>query len=208
MSDFRVMTLEEVVMSILRTNPVVYKLQMDKFGFISVNELLNAVAETYDKSLTKKKLLDLFKNTFKEKVELSEDKRFVRATALHERQLEVGIKKEVPSVMLLYCAINKDSVEKVTSTGLVADKNFVRVVTTVDGALDLYGADDTLPAICVINRKELTSAGFEFYFIDGYEWFIEAIPPEYITIALPESKDDVKELIQQCSAVSHYLKEA
>ncbi len=162
----------------LRHNPQDGGLQVDEFGWTSIDQLVHALAEKNVKANVKD-LLQL-NNSF-EKVRWEIDTNLGKIRAIHGHSFPVILedKASIPPGEL-YHGTSVKSVKAIAEKGLSAmQRQFVHLSATIEMAKSV-GSRHGKPIIIEIETEGLVNDGWRFYQTSDNVWLTTDIPSKYL----------------------------
>jgi putative RNA 2'-phosphotransferase len=181
----------------LRHHPEDGNLQLDDFGWASVDELIKALA-TKGQVFTNAEIEELSKSFDKVRWEFSDDGSKIRAT--HGHSIEVILdEKAVKPPALLYHGTSLNKVVAITQNGLLTmQRQFVHLSSDKEIAMSV-GKRHGQPILVEIDAKWLEEDGWIFYQTSDNVWLTTSIPTKYLSIKPWEtvSDNERKDLLAQ-----------
>ena len=164
----------------LRHAPWEYELELDREGFVPVEQLLNAVNETgkYDRIITANDLLYIIETSDKKRHELSDG----RIRALYGHSIPMHISKEplTPPDILFHGTTHK-AFEVIMREGFKPmNRQYVHLSIDTDTAVQVGKRRDSKPVILIIDAKKANSDGVTFYKGNDKVILADYIPHVYI----------------------------
>ena len=165
----------------LRHAPWEYELELDREGFVPVEQLLNAVNETgkYDRIITANDLLYIIETSDKKRHELSDGR--IRALYGHSVPMHISKKPLTPPDILFHGTTHR-AFEVIMKEGLKPmNRQYVHLSVDAATARKVGSRHDKNPVILVIDAPKMYSDGFKFFHSanDG-TWMCESVPSNYI----------------------------
>ena len=167
----------------LRHAPWEYELELDKEGFVPVEQLLHALNEggEYKETIKEEDILHIIKISEKKRHELKDG--IIRA--LYGHTVPSHIRKEpVVPPDILYHGTSHKAYEIIMDSGLKPmSRQYVHLSTDTDTAVRVGKRRDKKPVILTVDAKRAYADGVVFY-SSGYEKVILAdfVPAEYLSI--------------------------
>lgn len=166
----------------LRHNPKAYNLALDEEGFVSVEQLINALNEKskYKEAITIDDLIHVMEISDKQRLEINEDK----IRALYGHTIETPIRKTAaipPSI--LYHGTSHEALEKILKEGLKGMKRqYVHLSIDEETAINVGKRRDNEPIILKIDTAKARTLGTSFYMGNDKVWLSSQIAPEAIIV--------------------------
>jgi len=161
---------------LLRHNPK--GLNMDKEGYVLVNDLLTKIG------ITKEELDWVIDNNDKKRFAYSDDETKIRASQGHSIKVDIDF-KEVRPPMKLYHGTTPENIKSIMKTGLNKMKrHHVHLTDNLNTAKSVgkrYSKNKS-PEILEINAGAMYADGYKFYLSDNGVWLTDNVPSKYINI--------------------------
>lgn len=153
-------------------------LTMDKYGWVSVDELL------YYLNISKEVLDYIVETNDKKRFSYSDDGEFIRANQGHSIDVNVELEEKKPPIFL-YHGTSITFWDSITKIGINKMKrNHVHLSIDYETA-KLVGkrhSKDQEPIILVVDSEQMYDNGYKFYLSKNGVWLTDHIPPKYIKI--------------------------
>jgi putative RNA 2'-phosphotransferase len=172
----------------LRHNPEDGHLAIDDFGWVTIDDLLKALA-IKGQIFTFAEIEELSRSFDKVRWEFSTDSTCIRAT--HGHSIEVILdEKAVEPPAVLYHGTSLNKIEAITKNGLLTmQRHFVHLSSEVDIAISV-GKRHGQPILVEIDAKWLEEDGWIFYQTSDNVWLTKGIPAKYLSIKPWETVND------------------
>ncbi|MDF7821003.1 RNA 2'-phosphotransferase [Runella sp. MFBS21] len=165
---------------ILRHRPDLVDLEMDKNGWVSVEELLAKTA-TKGHPLTFEELKHLVLTNNKQRFAFSQDFQKIRANQGHSIEVDLAYDKQLPPSFLYHGTAEKN-LSSILKQG-IQKRNRHHVHLSVDKATAYkVGIRHGKPSILKINTKLMSEAGIAFYLSSNGVWLTDFVAPAFIEI--------------------------
>jgi putative RNA 2'-phosphotransferase len=165
---------------ILRHEPQRVGLKLDSAGWVSVDELLEAVNRHGD-SLTIEELRHVVATNDKKRFAFSEDGLKIRASQGHSVDVDLQYEPEVPPEFL-YHGTPEKFVGSIRASGLnKLERHDVHLSPDATTATKV-GQRRGRPVVLKIRAGEMHRAGHVFRRSTNNVWLVEHVPAEFITI--------------------------
>ena len=164
----------------LRHAPWEYELEMDEDGWVSIEQLLNALhREDKWKSKTQ--------NDIQKMIDVSEKKRHeivgnrIRAFYGHSIPMKISkIERKPPEI--LYHGTARRFMKSIMENGLSPQsRQYVHLSQDIETAENVGKRHDDKPCILVIDSLRAWNDGVAFYYGNEKVWLADKIPSKYIT---------------------------
>lgn len=161
---------------VLRHDPAKYGLQPDKYGFVSITEVLRVLRKRF-RNFREGELFDLIPNDPKGRFEVAGRK--IRATYGHSYDVIPSALEEAPPEVL-YHGTSRGSAEIILREGLrPMDRKYVHLSINADDARAVGSRHDEDPVILRIMASEAALAGIKFY-REANVFLVKYVPKEFI----------------------------
>jgi putative RNA 2'-phosphotransferase len=174
--------LSKYISYLLRHHPETLGLEMDKFGYVNVEDFISKINGTKKYVIDKDILETIVKEDEKQRYSYSVDKTLIRANQGHSFEVDT-LTKKVPNDILYHGtsklvldAIKKEGIKKMSRAyvHLSAD-----IETAQKVALRHAKKQDNV-IILIINAPKMVEDGYDFYISDNGVWNIDYVPAKYI----------------------------
>jgi putative RNA 2'-phosphotransferase len=163
---------------VLRHEPERVGLKLDGAGWVSVNELLEAV-NRHGVSLSIEELKDVVATNDKKRFAFSDDGLKIRASQGHSVDVELQYPPEVPPEFL-YHGTPEKFVESIRATGLnKGERHDVHLSPDAVTATKV-GQRRGKPVVLKIRAGEMHRAGHVFRRSANNVWLVDSVPAEFI----------------------------
>lgn len=161
---------------LLRHNPE--DLEMDKEGYVRVNDLLFKLDITLDT------LNSIIENNDKKRFAYSEDGVYIRASQGHSGKLNLDIKyKEIKFPTTYYHGTVDFNTQSIMKVGLTSQKrSHVHLSTNVKTAIDVGGRHGDTIVVLEIDGNQMKRDGLKLYVSDNGVILTDNVPSKYIKI--------------------------
>ena len=170
---------------LLRHQPQKLNLQMDKNGYVSVNELIEKInnTEKYKNELTIERLEQIVANDNKKRYSFNEDKSKIRAVQGHSFHVDVA-KVSIPPITL-YHGTSQEAYDIIKKKGLMKmTRDFVHLSKDIETAENVgmrYAKNKNKLIVLLVDTKKMLADGYKFYVAENGVWLTDHVPPKYIT---------------------------
>jgi putative RNA 2'-phosphotransferase len=164
---------------ILRHDPGKYGLLPDKYGFVGIAEVLDALKQRF-RTFRDEELFDVLDNDPKGRFEIAGKK--IRATYGHSIEvLPFSGEEEPPEV--LFHGTSREGSERILKEGLKPmDRKFVHLSISEEDARTVGSRHDEAPVILRIMAGEASRDGIKFYG-EANVFLAESIPAKYVVMS-------------------------
>lgn len=179
---------------ILRHQPESLSLEMDKYGWVNVNELLKGVNNSGKYKLSFEELEDIVATDEKGRYRFNETKTLIKACQGHsiswvEPELEY---REPPE--FLYHGTTTESLKLIKQSGAILkmQRHAVHMQADIKMAWKSAVRWKKNPVVLKISAQKLCNQGVSFGVSENGVWCAEKIPVEYITEYIYELREDME----------------
>jgi putative RNA 2'-phosphotransferase len=175
----KIRNISKLMSLILRHDPSVIGIQLDKNGWADVSELMNGINKKGLK--LDANLLDLVvKENNKKRFAFNDDKSKIRASQGHSLPVDVELKEMIPPDVL-YHGTNEKFLEIIKVEGLKKkSRQHVHLSHETDTAKNV-GSRRGQPVILIVDAKRMHSEGSKFYISENGVWLIDNVLPRFIS---------------------------
>lgn len=168
----------------LRHNPQKYGLKLDGYGFVDLQEFLNAMNRVhhFQPKLTEMKIREIINSSNKQRFEIKNGK--ICALYGHSIPQIIKRKKAVPPDTLYHGTAHRflSSIEK---EGLLPmGRQYIHLSADIAMAKSVGKRRDNNPAILVIDAKKAYEDGIEFYIGNDEVWLCDQLPSRYLRLMI------------------------
>lgn len=165
---------------LLRHHPEKANLNMDKHGWVDVDELIQGVNQLEDFNLDKKTLKDIVEKDSKQRYTLDERYNKIRANQGHSINVDVELEKKNPKQEFLYHGTATRFEDEIDKKGLLPQTRlYVHLSSDIETATNV-GQRHGKVIIYKIKCQEMIKDGYEFKISKNGVWLIENVPPKYL----------------------------
>lgn len=165
----------------LRHNPGKYGLKLDEYGFVDLQEFLNAMNHMhhFQPKLTEMKIREIMHHSDKERFEIKNG----RICALYGHSIPGIIKrKQAIPPDILYHGTAHRFLPSIMKEGLLPmGRQYVHLSTDVAMAESVGKRRDHHPVILKINAKQAAKDGLKFYVGNDEVWLCDHVPVKYLS---------------------------
>lgn len=163
----------------LRHAPWEYELEMDGEGWVSVEQLLEALHRTEKWSnICEKDLNEMIEKSEKKRHELASGK--IRAFYGHSIPMKI-LKEEKMPPNVLYHGTARRFLESINENGLLPQsRQYVHLSQDIKTAENVGMRHDDKPCVLIIDAQMAWKDGIKFYFGNEKVWLADTIPSRYI----------------------------
>lgn len=163
---------------VLRHQPEAVGITLDSAGWISVDDLLVALAK-HSRALSRTDLEEIVRTSDKQRFALSPDGQRIRANQGHSVEVELDHAPAVPPE-LLYHGTAAQFLPAIREQGLSKmQRHHVHLSAETETTLRV-GARRGRPVLLTIRAGDMHQAGHAFFLTPNQVWLTEQVPPEFI----------------------------
>lgn len=166
----------------LRHNPGKYGLKLDEYGFVDLQEFLNAMNRVhhFQPKLTEMKIREIMHNSDKQRFEIKNGK----ICALYGHSVPGIIKRrEATPPDVLYHGTAHRFLKSINEKGLLPmGRQYVHLSTDIPMARQVGERREAHPAILQINAKQAHRDGVKFYVGNSEVWLCDHVAPKYFKL--------------------------
>lgn len=175
---------DSVFMSyVLRHDPDAINLDMDKRGWVSIQQLIDN-ANVVNRKLN----LDLIKKIVREnnkgRFAISDDGKFIRALqghSLSKERVSIEFEEKVPPSILYHGTATK-FMDSIKEKGLISNnRQYVHLSSNEETAVNV-GSRHGTPIILEINTQEMINDGYIFFLSENGVWLTDNVPVKYLAV--------------------------
>lgn len=163
----------------LRHAPWEYELEMDKEGWVSIQQLLDALHSNEKwKNITDQDISVLIEKSEKKRHEIKNGK--IRAYYGHSTPMRIVKEKRMPP-KILYHGTARRFVASIQENGLLPQgRQYVHLSQDIETAERVGRRHDDKPCILVIDSLKAWNEGVNFYYGNEKVWLSDTVPSKYI----------------------------
>jgi len=172
---------------ILRHQPEVIGIQLDKNGWADVEELLEKM-NTQGKGVDRAMLEKIVENNSKQRFAFSEDKRKIRANQGHSVAVDLEFTPAMPPT-LLYHGTAERFLVSILEQGLQKRSRQHVHLSTDRATAVMVGKRHGKAVVLVVSAGEMYKDGYEFYHSENGYWLTDHIPTQYLKKQVVDEPD-------------------
>lgn len=175
----RLIKLSKEISYALRHAPWEYELEMDEEGWVSTEQLLDALhKEAKWKDVSEQDFIQIIENSEKKRHEMRDGK--IRAFYGHSVPLKIAKEPKQPPD-ILYHGTARRFLKSINQSGLLpSGRQYVHLSQDVQTARSVGLRRDPNPCILKIDAGQAWKDGIQFYYGNDKVWLADAIPAIYI----------------------------
>lgn len=163
----------------LRHAPWEYELEMDENGWVSIEQLLEALhRKNAWKSITQDDIQQMIVLSEKKRHEIVENR--IRAFYGHSIPMRIS-KTEKKPPEILYHGTARRFIKSIMEKGLTPQsRQYVHLSQDIETAQSVGQRHDDKPCVLIINSLRAWNDGISFYYGNEKVWLADEIPSKYI----------------------------
>ncbi len=165
---------------VLRHDPSVLGITLDKNGWASVDELILGINKK-GKEIDHDFLVEVIETNNKKRFAFNEDKTKIRASQGHSISVDVELDEEVPPSILYHGTVDK-FLDLIMDGGLKKmSRQHVHLSHEMATATNV-GSRRGKPVILTIDSGKMHQDGVKFYKSANGVWLVDSVEPKYIKV--------------------------
>ena len=164
---------------LLRHKPEKENLNMDKYGYVSVNQILSKL------EISKDDLDYIVDNNDKKRFIYSDNKLLIRANQGHSITVDLNLNSVIPPTVLYHGTSLKNKKNILKSGLLKGSRQHVHLSENIDTAKNVglrYAKNEDMLWIISIDTKKMYEDRYRFFKSENDVYLIDHIPPMYLII--------------------------
>lgn len=182
-SDKACKKLSKFLSLVLRHQPQTINLQLDPYGWVGVEELLQKI-QTKFPGTTLPILEYLVANNDKQRFAFNEDASKIRANQGHSVKLQLDLAPVVPPNEL-YHGTAQRYLKSIQQTGIQKRSRHHVHLSARQATAKTVGARHGIPVILVVDAQSMHAQGHQFYETANGVWLTEVVAPEFFRVLIP-----------------------
>lgn len=167
------MGISKKISYILRHNPSSINIDMDKHGYVAVDELISKLDIRFDQ------LKAIVDTNNKKRFSFNKDLSKIRASQGHSIKVNMGLEPIKPP-LILYHGTSIENKKAILENGILKmNRNHVHLSADTETALTV-GSRHGKPYIFKIYAFVMCQDGFDFYISENDVWLTNYVPPKYL----------------------------
>lgn len=172
-------SLSKFLSLVLRHEPGVIGIALDQNGWVSVDELLHALA-THGKPLARADLESIVATSDKHRFALNPDRSMIRANQGHSVQVDLALQPTTPPDVLFHGTVER-FLPSIRTRGLVKGKrHHVHLSATRELAI-VVGKHRGEPYVLEVDTRGMVAAGLVFYRSENGVWLTDHVPARFLS---------------------------
>jgi putative RNA 2'-phosphotransferase len=182
MDNSRLVKISKYLSKHLRHQPDRIGIKLAPGGWVSVDELLAAVAKNQF-PISREELNEVVATNDKQRFSFDSTGTLIRANQGHSTEVDLQLEPVVPPDVL-YHGTGHKAVESILQTGLNKMlRHHVHLSADIVTAKTV-GARHGKPVVFAVDAAAMQRAGYTFYCSENGVWLVDCVPPQYLQLAL------------------------
>ena len=167
------------MVKVLRHNPELAHIQLDKNGWANVDELIYGIQTYLKKDINFALLVAVVETDKKRRFRFGDDRSKIRASQGHTVSVDLEMPEAVPPEILYHGTAEK-YLPSIMKTGInKKSRNFVHLTAFIATAFE-SGKRHGTPVVLVVDGAAMRADGYKFYLSENGVWQSLDIPRKYI----------------------------
>ena len=180
MNKKKEISLSKFLSLVLRHNPKLIELDLDKNGWAKVEDLITK-CKTKGKIFDFEELKYIVQNCNKQRYTFNEDLTKIRANQGHSINVDLEFEPKKPPAILFHGTAGKN-LESILENGLIKQsRQHVHLSLDLDTAINV-GQRHGKVVVLEIKSGEMYKAGYTFYLSKNNVWLTNKVEPKYLSI--------------------------
>lgn len=175
---------------VLRHDPDAINLDMDKRGWVSIEQLINN-ANIVNRKLTLESIKKIVKENNKKRFAISEDGKFIRALqghSLSKDRVSIEFEEKIPP-SILYHGTATQFMDSIKEKGIISNnRQYVHLSANEETAVNV-GSRHGTPIILEIDTEKMIKNGHVFFLSQNGVWLTDNVPVKCFSV---KEKQDYK----------------
>lgn len=165
---------------ILRHKPQEIGLQLDEYGYVNTNDLINGmIRKGYNVTITD--VERIVSEDDKQRYSFNSDKSKIKANQGHSIEVNLELQPVKPP-MVLYHGTSKKVLNSILSQGITKkSRQYVHLSADIETASKVGTRHGEL-VLFKVDSKRMYEDGHEFYLSDNGVWLVDFVPSKYFDI--------------------------
>jgi putative RNA 2'-phosphotransferase len=166
---------------LLRHSPATIHLNMDKNGWVTIQEIIDNAKKFKKMDLTIDTIKTVVETNDKQRFIISDDGKRIRANQGHSIQVDLELENKIPPDFLYHGTASR-FIDSIMKDGLKPMRSqYVHLSMNEETALKV-GKRHGTPVVLRIDTKKMHEDGYKFYLSENKIWLAEKVPREYIKL--------------------------
>lgn len=184
LSKPEIIKLSRFISLILRHKPETIHIDMDRNGWVNVNDLISGI-QRHGYKIDFKILKYIVDTDDKQRYSFNDDFTLIRANQGHSIRVDVGLKELEPPQYLFHGTATKYQ-DSINFNGLIPkSRMYVHLSEDLETAIKV-GSRHGTPIVFQVEALRMSVAGYKFYKSVNGVWLTEEVPSKYLKIYTSE----------------------
>lgn len=163
---------------VLRHKPEEIDIQLDKHGWVDVEQLLRKMKKA-NRKLSREELIQIVEANDKKRFTLSEDGLRIRAAQGHSIDVDLGLQALRPPNEL-YHGTASANLDAIFVDGLDSGRRQQVHLSLDQETAERVGQRHGKPVVLRVEAEKMFKDGFEFFRADNGVWLTDTVPTKYL----------------------------
>lgn len=170
--------LSKLLSFVLRHNPRHAKVEPDRAGWVSIEELIAGLNDR-GTNITRDQIETVVADSDKQRFSISQDGLKIRCNQGHSFPVELGYEPKVPPEILFHGTATR-FLDSIKGSGLKRGQRHHVHLSADEATAKTVGVRHGKLALLQVRAGEMHGRGFNFFLSDNGVWLTERVPPEFI----------------------------
>jgi putative RNA 2'-phosphotransferase len=164
---------------VLRHSPATIHLNMDKNGWVNIQELIDNANKYKRMHLTIDIIKLIVATNDKQRFRISDDGKSIRANQGHSISVDLELENKAPPDILYHGTAGR-FIDSIMKDGLKPmTRQYVHLSLNEETAIKV-GKRHGKPVVLYIDAKRMNEEGYKFYLSENKVWLVDKVPQKYI----------------------------
>jgi putative RNA 2'-phosphotransferase len=164
---------------VLRHSPETIHLNMDKNGWVNIQELIDNANKYKNMHLNRDIIKIIVETNDKQRFIISDDGEKIRANQGHSITVDLELESQIPPDILYHGTATR-FLDAIMKDGLKPmSRQYVHLSETEETAINV-GQRHGQPVVLSINAKAMYDEGYKFYLSENKVWLVDNVPVKHI----------------------------
>lgn len=163
---------------VLRHKPEAYQLDMDKNGWVDLNQLINKVNQNGGQ-LNLELIQEVVANNDKQRFKLDLTNHRIRANQGHSININLELQEQTPPECL-YHGTSVDTIPKIKATGIKKMNRHLVHLSQDESTAKIVGSRHGRPAVLKVKAQRMHAQGLKFFLSENGVWLTDFVDPDFI----------------------------
>jgi putative RNA 2'-phosphotransferase len=165
---------------ILRHRPGTIGLSLDDYGWVSIQDLLDA-ANAKGYNITRALLDEVVLTNDKQRFSYSHDGQMIRANQGHSIKIDLELESAAPPGTLYHGTVERFLKSMMTSGIQKMQRQYVHLSATIEAAKNV-GRRRGIPVVLKVDSGAMHHDGYTFYLSMNGVWLTDVVPWKYVVV--------------------------